>query len=69
MLIPEKDAVNYICPLRSTTTRAVSCQGKKCMGWRWFDFRDNSGSKVNGYCGSAGGIRVLEICRINGIKP
>lgn len=63
MLIPEKDAVNYICLRRSTKTSSAYCFGKKCMLWRWFDFRDNTGSQVNGYCGEGGGIRVLEVTR------
>lgn len=61
MIILETEAANYECPEKSTKTIVRNCSGKKCMWWRWFDFRDHRGANSYGFCGRGGRPCVLEV--------
>lgn len=56
MVVTEKEASNYICPLLNE-----SCKGTGCMFWRWvadkvFNYMDLP-SRTAGYCGNGGSIQ------------
>jgi hypothetical protein len=53
MLIEEKTAKDMFCPIAFSKLEIgkvpLSCQGSKCMAWRWPDDHGTAG-----YCGMAG---------------
>jgi hypothetical protein len=52
MMIPEKEASHYFCPLMLATIGG--CRGSKCMAWRWTPVPVYEETPLTGYCGLAG---------------
>ena len=51
MLIQEKDAYDYICPVSKANDKQNigRCSGTRCMAWRWENI-----AQGRGWCGMAG---------------
>lgn len=48
MILTKKQAMEKICPFRSTCDKVVRCAVDECVMWEYYgEYYDNDGDKVN----------------------